>query len=855
MSTANVLSSTSTIEQAISDASHSEQLRYAASQRAMNEALAEQEELITQSEANMWLCRSAISSLEQKQSETDQSLHQAVQDKDTTAISTLTKLRHVLVADIADKRAEEETSQLETTARKAQLSQMQVERKLAAADETERVLQIKIRTTSLQQEKERAEKTSLEQLVEEKKTVLLETQEDELYAAEVEFRTAVAAKDAFAQKRIDRRRTRIKEEIAETKIVLEKNREAAKVRRNIMKLRVDERDKRDEEESERLRIAAARRASVHSEEEQREYILKHERKRIKWEAEIVKLEEDERSQIVALSLATEQKDHAAEEKARALHVIATQKASERRTAVAEARSALRERRELLEYEERERRQRVEEDVLRRQAIVERRVAESKADERRETEEKNRQREAKITYEQIRLERETVELEKKIKEAIDAKDEATTVRLQKSAQIAKEKLKLKKEEKQKTNKEVAERREINKKEEQQKSKAESKEKERQRVVQKRRAAAKKEEEQIHKIMNNRKKDETSQARIKSVEEEKGKKEDEWRGQRRRRSILGSDRVKSQREEMFQEAQTKKLEKENKSDNVKERKEKLELAQKQKQETIATKIKEKEQATKERLCELKNKNGTNLTAAATVVPNAIEFDTNTAAIKIQSTSRMKKEQRHLSDKKKAVLKIQTQARGKIGRSRSTKIKETKTTAAIQIQKIHRGKGGRKKSKSKKKKKLTRLELKEQSNGIVLASEKNQDHDSDYELDELKGAASKIQKIQRGRTSRKATYARKQKKRNQVQAVIKVQALQRGAIARNTADERKTSIVRIQATSRGHDLRKKIKMTQKANPVRVLSVGIDGMPKTQPTRPNGDSPQKKNGVSRGGRVEALA
>ena len=201
-------------------------------------------------------------------------------------------------------------------------------------------------------------------------------------------------------------------------------------------------------------------------------------------------------------------------------------------------------------------------------------------------------------------------------------------------------------------------------------------------------------------------------------------------------------------------------------------------------------------------------------------------------------MKKEQRHLSDKKKAVLKIQTQARGKIGRSRSTKIKETKTTAAIQIQKIHRGKGGRKKSKSKKKKKLTRLELKEQSNGIVLASEKNQDNDSDYELDELKGAASKIQKIQRGRTSRKATYARKQKKRNQVQAVIKVQALQRGAIARNTADERK-----------------KIKMTQKENPVRVLSVGIDGMPKTQPTRPNGDSPQKKNGVSRGGRVEALA
>ena len=74
-----------------------------------------------------------------------------------------------------------------------------------------------------QKEKEQAEKTSLEQLVEEKKTVLLETQKDELYAAEVEFRTAVAAKDAFAQKRIDRRRTRIKEEIAETKILLEKN--------------------------------------------------------------------------------------------------------------------------------------------------------------------------------------------------------------------------------------------------------------------------------------------------------------------------------------------------------------------------------------------------------------------------------------------------------------------------------------------------------------------------------------------------------------------------------------------------------------------------------------------------------
>ena len=62
-----------------------------------------------------------------------------------------------------------------------------------------------------------------------------------------------------------------------------------------------------------------------------------------------------------------------------------------------------------------------------------------------------------------------------------------------------------------------------------------------------------------------------------------------------------------------------------------------------------------------------------------------DQTEAAIKIQSTSRMKKEQSHLRNKKKAALKIQTQARGKQERKHLA----NKKSAATKIQSKARGK----------------------------------------------------------------------------------------------------------------------------------------------------------------------
>jgi len=929
------------IERAIEQAQAAETKRYAASQRSMDEVLAEQEELIQQNEEKMWTQRSAVATLELDQSNTERALHQARQDSDMQAVERWAQEMHTIIKSIAEKRGEEEMFQLEASARRAQLANMRCEQKLAAIDEGERVQHSQLRVLSLQTYQDRVNQMSILSVAMAKEDVLLETQEEALYAADVELRTAVAANNATAQRRIGRRRVQIASELEDKKAEAQAKRTKMSALHAMAEHSSKERTIRDEEEIERLRAAAARRAAVHAEEEQREFILKHERKRIKWESEISKLEEETREQDEMLATAAETETTDADNEMRAatataLRETAMQEAETKRRKVEEARSALRERRELLEHEERERRQQVEEDAARRAAVVARRAAAITVKASRETIEKNRERVERVSIEQAHLERETTERYKKLEQALVAKDEATAKRLQENIDKANEELDKKKKEKNTMMEDATKRKQAMEQEEREQAKVELLENQRLRNVQARRTVAQKEEEMMKQIMDNRKRDEVSRARIAAVEEEKDKKEDEWRNQRRRRSILGSDRVKVQRENMIREAQDKRIKKEKKADNAREKREKIQQDDMKKREKRAQQIQEKDRAAKGRLQERNSKGQDSAEAAEAAAAVRIQSiqrgkqgrlcvnEVKTSIVQIQANGRgyvaRKKVNQRKYEKKKmnAAIKIQSQARGQVGRRRVSLTRESKTTAAVRIQKVQRGKSSRRESldldrkeqeervrmalkiqsvqrgrnvrqTSTKKGILTRADLK--APGLIVTGKNNSKNCNDV-------AASRIQKVQRGRTSRNATYARKQKRQEKEYAAVRVQALHRGAVGRSTVEERKASITRIQATSRGYKQRKRINKQKAAISIQSLQRGKSGRKivakkkvKTNavalkgtkqnkntanfqqppvhvrvftvseggdissPTKPLSNSPTKRNGVSRGGRVEAVS
>ena len=101
---------------------------------------------------------------------------------------------------------------------------------------------------------------------------------------------AVSAKDEAAQKRLREQKAMLRQEIAHKKEELELILIEAESRRLEIVQRAKERKLQEAEEAERRREAAARRAAVLSQTEQQELILRNEKKRKAWEAELAAVE-------------------------------------------------------------------------------------------------------------------------------------------------------------------------------------------------------------------------------------------------------------------------------------------------------------------------------------------------------------------------------------------------------------------------------------------------------------------------------------------------------------------------------------------------------------------------------------
>ena len=113
---------------------------------------------------------------------------------------------------------------------------------------------------------------------------------------------------------------------------------------------------------------------------------------------------------------------------------------------------------------------------------------------------------------------------------------------------------------------------------------------------------KEEEQIKHIMANRKKNQRALDRINTIENGKKSKEDDYRRARRRRSILGNERVKEQRKQVLQKAQDKKAVKEAKKLEAQRRREEIKKSDDEARKAKAREIEEKDRKAKARLKEM-------------------------------------------------------------------------------------------------------------------------------------------------------------------------------------------------------------------------------------------------------------
>ena len=141
------------------------------------------------------------------------------------------------------------------------------------------------------------------------------------------------------------------------------------------------------------------------------------------------------------------------------------------------------------------------------------------------------------------------------EAVAAKDEAAEQRLREANRAIEDKLAERARALAEVRKEVEDRRVAQANAERERIQAEGVEAERARLASARRAAAMKEKQQMDMIIENRKKNARAQDRIASIEAAKSEREEKWRQQRRRNSILGHQRVAEQRKRAMSEAKSR------------------------------------------------------------------------------------------------------------------------------------------------------------------------------------------------------------------------------------------------------------------------------------------------------------
>ena len=155
--------------------------------------------------------------------------------------------------------------------------------------------------------------------------------------------------------------------------------------------------------------------------------------------------------------------------------------------------------------------------------------------------------------------------------------------------------------------------------------------------------------------------------------------------------------------------------------------------------------------------------------------------------------------------AALRIQATHRGKSGR-RQYQERRDMTDAALRIQATHRGNYSRREYQARQ----------AAAQSAALMEQEQEQHDEepvegsvDAELD----AAVRIQARHRGRQGREAASHRRTERRREDSAATRVQALQRGKMARQQAAVEQTAATRVQALQRGKMARQQAAAEQAA------------------------------------------
>ena len=768
--------------------------RYNASARAMNNALAEQQEMIEQHAVKLTKHAQALALQEQQLEQAETDLRGAIATKDESTKARLEQLRRDLRSEVKKKKEIQVLSQLQAAADRKRYNQMEDEKNLAAADEAERLRMLQLRKSRLLKESKQMDLIVKNNEKIQKNKELLNLQESQVQQAEEELKAAILAKDEASQTRIKQRTNDLKTQLLAKQAQLEQDRQENVERRNNNVLQLKESRRIELEENERQRIAAYRRAALLIEEEQRDYILKNQQKQVAWEAALRTIEEEKQREETALIQAIEKKDEETAIRLRKMIKENEKLKFDKQQQISEISSAIREKRERVEHDERERRQQLAESIQQQQYVAKRRVKEAKTQEAREYIEKNQRKEDQIAKNLIRIEQNKQKLEQKMAAAVSNKDTTVIARLKQLKETNDTEMQQLKMEKDQNVRETNLRRTLLLEEEKQRVLEDAKETQRLRQVSQRRAIAMKEEAQMANIIENRKKNVLAQKRIDSVEQVKSKEEERYRVQRRRRSILGNERVKTQKQQLLQQTEDKKKAKAAKTLEAQRRREQLQQLELERRAATAKAIEEKDKHAKQRI---KNINMASVSNSGSATATPVDLIENTSVVKIQSMQR-----------------------GRSGRIRAKK-KQVETKAAVTIQKHTRGKIERKKTLVAH---GTPLGKPDKRKGKTWNGDTVNVEDS---------AALRIQSIQRGRTGRRASIQRKEDKRKQAYNAVKIQAVHRGGMERKAAEKRRKSIVKIQANARGYKFRK----------------NTGGR---KPSRPrNGSAPTKKSGTSRAGRV----
>jgi hypothetical protein len=784
--------------------------RQAAAQRAMREALAEQQESIDKNNERIAMQRAAVAKLESEQVVQEAMLTEVIASKNLAAEERLRAQALKLRLSVSQERSEAAASQAEAVTRRAQLKRMKEEAKTAKADEAMRQRHIQRHNAQIKAQKEQLNAIASSRKRVDAQQATLQKNVESLAEAEHELQAAIAAKDEAAQKRIRDQQASLAHETAEKREELEFALIEAEARRVEMVQQAKERILQESEESERRRVAAGRRAAVLAEAEQREVILRNEKKRKAWEAELAAVNIRKLHEESELKRAVARKDTAAQERIRLHSEQIAQDIQDRIDRIEEAASALRERRELLEHDERERRQRAAEDKERLRFTAARRAEAIMAAENLINAAENRLRSRKNAREKARIEAKKTMLERQIADAVAAKDEASERRLRETSAAIEEHLVERARAVAAERKEVEERRVAQAQSEQARLEADAAETERVRVASARRAAATKEKEQMDLIMQHRKKDARAQERIASIEAIRSEKEESWKQKRRKNSILGHQRVDAMREKATNKAQSKADSKARKMEAAAQRKADLERGGILRRAEQARKTAEKEMKARERLESMGR-------GASQKMP-----------------SRQKDIVIPVSDS--AATRIQTLHRGRIGRRKSIALKAEKK---------------RKEAQSALSKQKQQRQTSEWANQLMSRKQLKAPGLAVMSVEAEDSAAQRIQKIQRGRQGRRQSVKKRDSKRRHDRAAVKVQKMQRGRADRKRVHQVKetkfAAATKIQSRARGNIIRK-----QDAPVTIVASPHNQKRSASKPVAPLG-SPlsSTKEGVSRGARV----